>query len=437
MRIPDPEVPVRTLPLEKTVQAAQSPHGAPNGREVKMWNKTVVVLGAMVALSGCGDESLTVPEVQDPGTAGFAESISFTELQSASSSPLRIEVELLSGAPPLVARELEVEEPAEVGHHEKIESRVLGIRRGAADATLVLELGGLEVEVGSGTRMRGEGGAGDLPFDAALDRLQAALDAGRLPPVEAKRPPPSQPQSPNDPSFFATELRINDESSNPELELNVDGDNFDLDAASGRGTLTVLGLGIELDVAGGRTELERKAEEASGEVEFEGLVTVAHPSAGRVTLAGGLEIRIVEGTEIETGSSGDKHLRSVAAVAEALAAGHTVEAEGEGVEEAAGVLMATKVEFEIEEGVDDIPGAQEFEGQVVSVAVGAGAFSLANGLVLTLSDGLAFDPDGDLHSLQAMADAVTAGAFVRAEGHAVPTGSGEALVVSLKAEIDD
>ena len=40
-----------------------------------------------------------------------------------------------------------------------------------------------------------------------------------------------------------------------------------------------MGLDIELDVAGGRTELERKTEEASGEVEFEGIVTVADPGA--------------------------------------------------------------------------------------------------------------------------------------------------------------
>ncbi len=403
-----------------------------------MWKRMMVVLGTVVVLNGCGDESLTVPEVDEAGTVGFDAPISFTELQGASSSPVRIEVKLLAGSPPLVARELEVEEPAEVGHDEKIESRVLEVRRGTGGATLVLELGGLEVDVGSGTRVRDEGGAGDLTLDAALERLQTALDSGRRPPVEAKRTPPSQPQSPSDPSFFATKLRINDESSNPEFELNVDRDNFDLtDAGSGRGTLTVLGLDIELDVVGGRTELERKAEEATGEVEFEGLAALADPAAGSVTLAGGLEIRIVAGTEIEMGSSGDNHLRSVTAVAEALAAGRTVEAEGEGVWEAPGILIATNVEFEIEENVEDIPGAREFEGQVVSVAVAERTFTLASGTVLTLGDGIGFDPDGDLHSLQAMADAVAGGALVRAEGHAVPTGSGQALVVEVKAEIDD
>jgi hypothetical protein len=403
-----------------------------------MLKRTMVVMGVVVALSGCGDAGLTVPEVDESGTVGFGEPISFAELQGASSSPLRVEVKLFSGPPPLVARELEVEEPAEVSHDERIESRVLEIRRGAEGATLVLDLGGLEVEVGSGTRIRDEGGAGNLALDAALDRLQSALDSGRHPAVEAKRTPPTVPQSPSDPSFFATKLRLNDESSNPELELNVDGDNFDLaNATSGWGTLTVLGLDIELDVAGGRTELERKTEEASGEVEFEGIVTVADPGAGSVSLAGGLEIRIVEGTEIEMGSNGDNHLRSVAAVAEAVAAGRAVEAEGEGVEEVPGVLIATKVEFEVEDDVEDIPGAQEFEGQVVSVAVAARTFSLASGMVLTLGDGINFDPEGDVHSLQAMADAVAIGAFVRAEGHAVSTGSGEALVVEVKAEIDD
>jgi hypothetical protein len=71
------------------------------------------------------------------------------------------------------------------------------------------------------------------------------------------------------------------------------------------------------------------------------------------------------------------------------------------------------------------------------VAVAERTFTLANGTVLTLGDGIGFDPDGDLHSLQAMADAVAGGALVRAEGHAVPTGSGQALVVEVKAEIDD
>ena len=101
-----------------------------------------------------------------------------------------------------------------------------------------------------------------------MSRVQARLDEGRLPPVEAKRIAPVEPQSPDDATFVATEVRFNDESGDPELELNVDADNFDFGAASaGSGTLRVLGLEILLDVAGGRTRLEREREDRKGKVD--------------------------------------------------------------------------------------------------------------------------------------------------------------------------
>jgi hypothetical protein len=402
-----------------------------------MWKKTVLALGLAAAVSACGDEGLTAPDPDAGADVGFSEPITLSELQSASSSPVRVEVELYPDATPLLARELEVEDSEELVDEEKLEGRVTALRRGATGAVLVLDLGGLEVDVGAGTRFRDETGAGDLSMAAALDRLEAELAAGGRPPVEAKRTPPTQPQAPDDPSFVASKLRLNDESSDPRLELNVDTDNFDLGGTGGQGTLRVLGLEIGLDVTGGRTELEREGESAAGEVDFEGLVATADAASGTVTLVGGLVIRIVDGTEVEQGS-GEKHLRSLTAVAEALAGGHTVEAEGEGVQETPGVLVATKVEFEVEDKVEDMPGADEFEGRVTAADPAARTFTLAGGRVLTLGDGSTFDPEGDLHSLQAMADAVASGAAVRAEGHAVSTGAASALVVgTVKVEIDD
>ncbi len=211
----------------------------------------------------------------------------------------------------------------------------------------------------------------------------------------------------------------------------------------------MLGLSIELRWSEGLTELESELPEASGAIDFEGIVQAveldAGGDAGTVTLAGGTAIRILDpGTEID-GDDGDgdddDHLRSLTAVKNAVDSGLLVEADGEGIVESTSplVIVAIEAEFEIEDDVDDVPGAVEFEDVVASVDAAGGTATLASGTTLRLSDDR-IDREGDLLTLQAVADALSAGQPVRAEGDATVEEVGPpAVLVALevKFEVDD
>jgi hypothetical protein len=95
-----------------------------------------------------------------------------------------------------------------------------------------------------------------------ITRVQDALALGQDPPVEAKRNPAASPQDPSDATFIATELELDDEADEDEIEINVDGDNFATNASPPPDAiLTVLGLPIELNVSGGVTELESEVDD--------------------------------------------------------------------------------------------------------------------------------------------------------------------------------
>jgi hypothetical protein len=80
--------------------------------------------------------------------------------------------------------------------------------------------------------------------------------------------------------------------------------------------------------------------------------------------------------------------------------------------------------------------ADEFDGAVASINPSAGTFTLTNGLVLKVTDGTTIDPLGDLFSLQAVEDALNAGANVRAEGDQVLE-NGMLRATNVKFEVDE
>jgi hypothetical protein len=371
--------------------------------------------------------------------AAFSVPISVEELRDeVVGGSVRLEIELHSVSAPLVASEVEVEEPEDLFDEEEIESRVTAVADGGAGALLTLELGGLEIEVGPGTRFRDERGGSELAMTAFLDHLGDELSSGRRPAIEVKRPAPPEPQAPDDRSFFATKVRLNDESSEPEIEINADDDNVEA-VGPGQGVLRVLALEIEMDVAGGRTEIERETEDAFGEVDFEGLVSSVDVAGASVTLHSGIVVRIVAGTRIDQDSGNDdRGLRSLPEVAQAVGDGLLVEVEGDAVAEAPGVLVAIEVEFEVEDDADDVPGAIEFEGSVASVNLDAGTFTITGGLTLTVTERTRFESDGDLFSLAATAAAVDQELPVRVEGNAIGTpGGGWLVALEVKVEVDD
>jgi hypothetical protein len=388
-------------------------------------------LVALALGAACQDSGLLSPEAEGPAqeAARFSEQLSLPELQqSASAAAVRVEVKLRSAEAPLVAREVERADADAVTENEKIESRVTA----ADDQGLTLALGGLRVGFDAATRFRTEGGE-SLTQAEFLARLQAALTAGRQPAVEAERAAPAQPQAPEDASFVASELEIDDEASEPKLEINIDADNLQLATAPATGaTLRVLGLTIE--IRGSETEVEAKRPGDKRRTRFEGIVASADEAAGTVTLRDGRVIRVVQGTEIETGR--DK-LRSIAEVAAAVAAGRLVEAEGKGILESPTTLVAVEVEFEVEEDADDVPHTARLKDVVASVDIANKTFTLSGGQVVRVVEGTRIKGNA-VSTLQQLADAVAAQRSIRAEGKLLLESAGPpaqyvALEVHFKA----
>ena len=404
----------------------------------------------IAALAGCDGSSITAPG--GGGSASFSQSISVDDLEEETSSgTARVEIELRSGE--LVAREIEVEEDDEQGDEEKIEARVTAIQTSGDGGTVTLDVGsGLQVTFDGSTEFEADAGEADddLTLSEFVDRVQSELDAGGSPFVEAKRNPPSEAQAPDDATFLATELEIeDDEDDGPEIEMNVDADNFERNGSPPpEAWLTVLNLRIE--IRDGVTELRRENDDDRDEGEFEAGVVSVDVAAGEVTLSGGTVVRIVEGTEIDADDDGDddgddEELGSLQEVADALAAGRPVKAEGEGLLESTDprVLVAIEIEFEVDDDADDddgdLPaGAFEFENDVASVDVGASSFTLVSGTEVQMTEETTIESDGDLLTLQAAADAVADGRPVRAEGDAETTStSGVWTALSVKFEVND
>ena len=414
----------------------------------------VPVLAASVALAvGCGDS--TSPGASDP--AQFTQEITYEEFQQTvtQGEPVRVEIKVLSaaGGSPYVARALEIGEPEDLADREYVKSRVVAVNlTGACEGTLELEMEGVVVEFSdASTQFRRDDGA-DLTCQQFVD-----LAGTGNPEIKAKRDPEFDaglpvPQAPDDPVFAAMRIQLDDEASDAKIELNIDSDNL-LDCSSltnapagCQGVLQVLNVLVVLQQ--GTTEIDAKLDDDRDGTEFEGLVESVsldpnNSALGSVTLTDGRVIEIVEGTQIE-GSSDDEHLNSLSEVDAALQAGLAVEAEGEGVVDnmnGGTVILAHEIEFEVEDEASDDddgpPGSTQFEGTVTAADVTARTFTLGDGTVISLPDDDRIDARGDMLTLQAVADALAAGAStVRAEGHAVLEGT-DLVAVSAKFETDD
>jgi hypothetical protein len=259
----------------------------------------------------------------------------------ASGGVSRIELELFPGE--LVAREVHVEaDDAE----EKIVSGVTAID--PAQGTLTLELGGLIVSYGAATRFRTQSETHESR--AAWEALmQSEIAAGRRPLIEARRNPADTPQSPDDRSFTAADLRLEDESEERKIEIYVDDDNL-VSGGAPAVVLRVLGLSITVN---DRTRLgpddNGGAGQPSGDsVEFEMGVAAVDAAAGTLTLSNGTVVRVTAGTSI----SPEGDLLTLESAAAAVGQGGPVRAEGRGAVESQGspvVIVASSLKFEVDD----------------------------------------------------------------------------------------
>ena len=158
-------------------------------------------------------------------------------------------------------------------------------------------------------------------------------------------------------------------------------------------------------------------------------------------LDNGAVVRLVDGTDVEGESGEDDQLTSLTEVATVLDAGGIVEADGKGIVEIKDPLtiVAIEIEFEIEDDDDDVPGTDEFEGEVRSVDEAAGSFTLTDGTTVTVSRNQVINPDGDPVTLGEVADAIAGGTTVRTEGRGQvdPADSLTIAAVRVKFEVDE
>ncbi len=402
-------------------------------------------LAVAFALAAC-DSTTSGPRSTLP--VQFSSQISLPDFQShLVTGPTRVEVSVVPGT--LTARRVVLEEPDQLTKPERVRSRVTAITAGTDTATLTLELGGLPIAVNASTTLHPDDGDGESQATAAMDqgggggmalsdfvaRIQADLAAGRNPAVKATRQAPAQPQAPDDGSFLAATLQLDEGNDHSLIQLNVTAASLTTNPTPPPDAfLKLLGVSLELRVTDGTTKLRAENAEAEGAEEFHGVVKSVDVAANTVTLMDGTLIRIVAGTEFEA-SEGDQddHLTSLPAVQDALTAGKTVKAEGRGIVDAANPLTIDAIHIEFEVEGEDLPPAVmmvEFEDTVASVDVAASTFTLGNGAVVTVNDQTRSDPDGDLHTLQDVSDALAAHHRAEAEGNATLTSAGPPLALT-------
>jgi len=285
-----------------------------------------------------------------PGdTAALSHEISSDELaQALDTAPARVEVKLQPGT--LVAREVELKTADEMTDEESVRGPVTAVSSSGDAGTITFAIGELVVSFTSDARFRNAGGD-SVSMEDFVALVQDGLDAGTQPSVRAKRPPLAEPQAPGDATFEATDLRLRSAAEEPELELNVDADNYEVnDTPPPDAWLRVLGLEIEVVAS---TEIEAD-DDHRDEVEVEGMVASVDVAGGSVMLEDGTVI-LASAASFEHEDDDDEHLASLQAVADALNAGQTVKAEAEGAVESTDPLTirAHEIEFEIRNGDGD------------------------------------------------------------------------------------
>ncbi len=196
---------------------------------------TALAAIATTFTSACGSDLTVGPESDNPAGRSAASAVD----SALGTGTGRIEIELYPGE--LVAREVHVEADDQ---EEKVVGNVTAIDPTAG--TITLALGGLTVSYGAGTRFRtdDESHQSRAAWETAV---QGQIDAGRHPLIEARRNPSGSPQAPDDPTFVAADLRLENDADEPKIELYVDSDNLESVSGASLAVLRVLGLTIQVN----------------------------------------------------------------------------------------------------------------------------------------------------------------------------------------------
>jgi hypothetical protein len=215
----------------------------------------------------------------------------------------------------------------------------------------------------------------------------------------------------------------------------VDRDNLTIvDQPPPDAILTVLGLGLEIRVSEGLTELILDEDERR-EVAFEGLVTGVRLDQDLFVLSSGdreIMVRVADQTRL---SLDGEPIGSLAPIARALEAGLVVWAGGEGVVRQDGdAVLALVVRFKTRNGSE----AVSFGGRVRELDVERGILVIAEGPVVKIGTDTRLSVNGEpVETLDRVAAALEAGLAAWAFGEGtVEAGSDVVLAAFVRFEVE-
>jgi hypothetical protein len=325
----------------------------------------VAAVLAAAALAACSDAT-------SPDAVLVQRDMSLDELGRHVTAPARVDVTLRDGG--VVAQRVAIKTGDELAGDERLSGAITGLTIDGDAATLTFGYG-VSLTIDHETALAGPGGD-PLTFEQFVGRVSEALAGGREPRLEAVRPPPAEPQAPDDPAFRAAAAHLTDDGIAARLVLNVDQDNLArVDPPPPDAILTLLGHQIEIRVSEGLTELILDQDQRH-EVAFEGTVQSVNLDQGVFVLRHGdreIPVRVVDQTKL--GLNGEI-ITSLEPIARALAADHAVCAVGEGIlVTGADAVLAIVVRFRVSDG----PAAIAFGGVVQSLDAEAGLLALVEG----------------------------------------------------------
>ncbi|MFQ5796442.1 MAG: DUF5666 domain-containing protein [Candidatus Bipolaricaulia bacterium] len=172
---------------------------------------------------------------------------------------------------------------------------------------------------------------------------------------------------------------------------------------------------IEANITGSYEVFED--EDADGEQDFEDEVASVDVANNRFTLENGLVVDV-------SGAAFEGAIITLQEVADLLALGQEVEAEGEGTIQDS-IFFASEVEFDVEEEDEE----EDFEGIVASVDAGGGSFTL-NGLVIQTNAATEFE--GAALNLTELDVLLGQGVEVSAEGEGTVQTDGSILASEVE-----
>lgn len=368
----------------------------------------MLAAGAAAFSAACSD-SLTGPL----DSLLLSREISVAELDQLLTEPARVEI--VVGDNDLVARTVRVKSTDERGGEEQLVARVTDMVTDGDAGYIVVDLGGLEITFDVESRFGGLHGD-EFGFEDFVASVDAFLAEGIQPFAKMERAPRDVPQDPMDPSFYATRIRLTDDPVDRHIVMDLDARNVEFPETGPDAVLRVLGLGIELRVSDGTTELTVDEDERD-EVGFENVVIAVDLERGSFSLRDGTVVRVGDDTRM---AIGDHAIESLEPIERALKSDLTVFAWGEGVLADADrkVIHAVVVHFAIDE--DDHEEEVVFEGAVREVKLAEGAIFLVEGPTVLVTDDTQLKiGDEPIESLERIARALEEGLTVHVRGEGI------------------